>query len=83
MISAGSLLTHESVGDACVPLGCAGDVQGDSAEVERRHDVEALEAAAHGAQHGRRVVDDETAVAAVPGDAEVLIYTIWMPPWFF
>ena len=66
-------LTYESVGDAGVPLRCAGHVHGDSAEVERSHDIEALEAAAHGAQHGRRVVDDEAAVAAVPGGGRRLL----------
>ena len=60
-------LTHESVGDVGVFRGGGGDVQGDAAEVERRHDVQALEAAAHGAEHGRRVVDHEAAVAPVPG----------------
>ena len=44
---------------------------GDPAEVERGHDVEALEAAAHRAQDGGRVVDDQTAVAAVPGETRV------------
>ena len=64
-------LTYEPIGDAGVPGGGPGHVEGDPAEVERGHDVEALEAAAHRAQDGGRVVDDQTAVAAVPGETRV------------